>query len=398
MYPSLPKENVIMEVKRRIDSEDFITNCNKEALKQLAVLSVQFMSFKVDDSYYRQNDGLFIGSPASPAFAELFIQRIEEVSVYNMVYAPRIWLRKVDDTIVISHHNVEDMLKELNQINKKIKFTVEKMNDGMLPFLDCCLSIDGNKIKTKVYRKKTHTGQYNNFKSNQPLSVKKSTIKTLVKRAKVVCNDEKDLKTELDYIQKTMELNDFPKQLVEKTIEDTLSTERRELKKNDSKGNIEMYIPFERNISEKIKRKAETFGIETRFSRNKSLKSKLNVEGHISKDQNGVVYRIDCEKECGLHYIGETGRKLETRIKEHKADSSKDMTKEKMSGISQHAIQARHTPQWNEATILKVESNCVKRKYKEAICLIKDRGKTVNKKEEVKQLSSIWEPLLIVKK
>ena len=272
------------------------------------------------------------------------------------------------------------------------------MNDGMLPFLDCCLSIDGNKIKTKVYRKKTHTGQYNNFKSNQPLSVKKSTIKTLVKRAKVVCNDEKDLKTELDYIQKTMELNDFPKQLVERTIKDTLSTERRELKKNDSKGNIEMYIPFERNISEKIKRKAETFGIETRFSRNKSLKSKLNVEGHISKDQNGVVYRIDCEKECGLHYIGETGRKLETRIKEHKADSSKDMTKEKMSGISQHAIQARHTPQWNEATILKVESNCVKRKYKEAICLIKDRGKTVNKKEEVKQLSSIWEPLLIVKK
>ena len=76
----------------------------------------------------------------------------------------------------ISHHNVEDMLKELNKINKKIKFTVEKMNDGMLPFLDCCLSIDGNKIKTKVYRKKTHTGQYNNFKSNQPLQVKKSTI------------------------------------------------------------------------------------------------------------------------------------------------------------------------------------------------------------------------------
>ena len=56
MYPSLPKEDVIIEVKRRIDSEDFITNCNREALKQLAVLSVQFMSFKVDDSYYRQND------------------------------------------------------------------------------------------------------------------------------------------------------------------------------------------------------------------------------------------------------------------------------------------------------------------------------------------------------
>ena len=47
--------------------------------------------------------------------------------------------------------------------------------------------------------------------------------------------------------------------------------------------------PFERNISENIKRKAETFGIETRFSKNKSLKSKLNVEDHTRKDQNGVV-------------------------------------------------------------------------------------------------------------
>ena len=49
-----------------------------------------------------QADGLFIGSPASPAYAELFVQRIEEHHVYQMIHAPRIWLRKVDDTFTIS--------------------------------------------------------------------------------------------------------------------------------------------------------------------------------------------------------------------------------------------------------------------------------------------------------
>ena len=234
----LPKEDVINEVKRRIDNEEFITNCNKEALKILSELSFQFMTFRIDDYYYKQNDGLFIGSPASPAFAEIYIQRLEEISIYNMVHAPKLWLRKVDDTFTITKHEVEDTLEELNAIHPQIKFTAEKYENGMLPFLDCCVLKDNNVIKTKVFRKSTHTGQYNNFKSNQPLTVKLATIKTLVRRAMVICTEERDLQNELHYIQKTMELNDFPHNLVKKTIEEMLEPKGNNKTENDQEFNI----------------------------------------------------------------------------------------------------------------------------------------------------------------
>ena len=216
MYPTLPRADVIKEVERRILDDDFKTKVNKDALIRLAKLSMSYMSFKISNNYYEQAEGLFIGSPASPCFAEIFIQRIEETSIYKMVNAPRIWLRKVDDTFTVSKYKKEETIAELNKIHGKIKFTAEEECDGTLPFLDCLIfRNDENRLGTKVYRKPTHTGQYINFQSNQPFHVKLSTIKTLTRRAKLICTDKSDFQEEINYVQKTMEMNEFPKNIVE---------------------------------------------------------------------------------------------------------------------------------------------------------------------------------------
>ena len=62
---------------------------------------------------------------------------------------------------------------------------LEKASERYLPFLDCIISLNEKReIKTKVYRKPTHTGQYTNSSSNQLLHVKLATIKDLVRRAR----------------------------------------------------------------------------------------------------------------------------------------------------------------------------------------------------------------------
>ena len=64
----------------------------------------------------------------------------------------------------------------------------ENASKENLPFLDCIISFnEKRKIITKVYGKPTHTGWLTHFSSNQPLHVKLSTIKTLVRRAKFIC-------------------------------------------------------------------------------------------------------------------------------------------------------------------------------------------------------------------
>ena len=64
--------------------------------------------------------------------------------------------------------------------------------------------------------------------------------------------------------------------------------------------------------------------------------------------KSGVVYRIPCS--CGLAYIGETKRSLETRLKKHQAACRRgEMEK---SAIAEHAWTKQHHPEWDSISIL----------------------------------------------
>ncbi|XP_066925562.1 uncharacterized protein [Clytia hemisphaerica] len=283
------------------------------------------------NKYYDQADGLFIGSPASPSYAELFVQRIEEHHVYQMIHAPRIWLRKVDDTFTISRHAINDTLSELNAINTAVTFTAEEETNGEIPFLDCVVARStDNKLKTKVFKKKTHTGQYSNFNSNQPYHVKVSTIKTLTKRAKIVCTNEEDLHKELKYIEKTMQLNDFPNNVVKRTIKESLKpNEKKKVRDENEENMTKMYLPYEKGISEKISAKSKHYNVKLVNTKGKTLGNALKVKTNNNvetQDMSGVVYKVNC-KDCEKYYIGETGRTIETRMKEHKQGANGEQEK-----------------------------------------------------------------------
>ena len=74
-----------------------------------------------------------------------------------------------------------------------------------------CPTDDNNKkIKTTVYRKKTHTDRYLSFTSHHPVQVKRSTVTTLLKRARDVISDRHLLKKELEHLQGVMLNNEYP--------------------------------------------------------------------------------------------------------------------------------------------------------------------------------------------
>ena len=112
-------------------------------------------------------------------------------------------------------------------------------------------------------------------------------------------------------------------------------------------------------------------------------------------DQQGVVYKVKCG-DCENFYIGETGRKLRTRLREHEKDASSDKKEECISGLSKHAMESKHNIIYDSAEILHKERNFQKRKLKEAIAIKKQSMSLLNKKEEIKTLSNIWENILQV--
>ena len=83
IHPSLPKYYVLPKIKNRIKDNKFITIIDKCALTELAILSIEFMSFTIDQKYYNQKQGLFIGAPY-----KIYIERVEENHIYTVYVEP----------------------------------------------------------------------------------------------------------------------------------------------------------------------------------------------------------------------------------------------------------------------------------------------------------------------
>ena len=78
-----------------------------------------------------------------------------------------------------------------------------------------------------------------------------------------------------------------------------------------------------------------------------------------------MLHEIPCT--CGKVYIGETKRRLETRIKEHKEACMNGFTDK--SAIAEHAWDQDHPINWNEARVLDRATRATELIQKEALCI-----------------------------
>ena len=117
------------------------------------------------------------------------MQAIEERAIATYQETLTIWLvRYVDDTFTIEHqHEINTFHQHLNVQNPDIQWhTNEFGENGKIPFLDCLVIRDSNKLRTTVYRKPTHTDRLLDQSSYNPASHKATAIKTLIRRVQLV--------------------------------------------------------------------------------------------------------------------------------------------------------------------------------------------------------------------
>lgn len=65
-----------------------------------------------------------------------------------------------------------------------------------------------------------------------------------------------------------------------------------------------------------------------------------------------VIYKINCSS-CDMSYVGQTNRKLRTRISEHQRDFH--LAYDRQSVVSKHRSDSRHDYLWNDVEILDIE-------------------------------------------
>jgi predicted GIY-YIG superfamily endonuclease len=116
-----------------------------------------------------------------------------------------------------------------------------------------------------------------------------------------------------------------------------------------------VYIPYVKGVSEKFKRIGNQYNIRTVFKTEHILRSSL-VRTRPKRDPQQTahcVYSIPCE--CGRRYIGETGRPLAVRIREHRHNLKEGLLD--ISKLAQHAYEEGHRVGGDEAMVLEIESN-----------------------------------------
>ena len=121
-----------------------------------------------------------------------------------------------------------------------------------------------------------------------------------------------------------------------------------------------------RNVSESIRRVLAPLNIRTSFKPHSTLRSVLvHAKDKIPiSDRKGVVYQIHCGS-CHHTYIGQTGRTLHHRVKEHKRSLLSDTTYF-TSAVAEHAIKNHHVIDWNTAKVIDSHNNIYQRCYLES--------------------------------
>ncbi|KAL9965919.1 hypothetical protein ACROYT_G029786 [Oculina patagonica] len=124
-------------------------------------------------------------------------------------------------------------------------------------------------------------------------------------------------------------------------------------------------LPYVKGLSEQPRRCLQQQGVRAVFKSETTLRSQLvrPKDAVDSTKQDGVVYRIPCE--CGKVYIGETGRPMQDRIKEHDRDIR--LARTQTSAVAEHTNNTGHYPLWNEVKFIDRNSHWYTRRVKEAI-------------------------------
>lgn len=369
LFTNVPVQETLNIIETRLNEDTELnnrTNLPVNVIMELLKICTDLNYFELNGQIYRQDEGMAMGSPLSPVFANIFMEEFERKAVASFDFKPKVWLRYVDDTFVIWSHGerkFEDFSKHLNTQSPNIKLTVEKEKDKQLAFLDVCVARENDGLKTTVYRKATHTGRYLNYKSNHSESVKEGLAVTLFDRAKVVCSDKKSLKEEINSIRRDLRKNGYPDKVINKC------NKSRETVSNNSRSLLEkpagfITIPYVNKLSEKIRRVARKYKIKTAFKSQNTIRQHLIKTKPLNEEQasKNCVYSIPCE--CNREYIGETKRPLNVRIKEHKYNVNKGNTTN--SKLAKHAWDNNHRFKFEETKIIHREPHFFKRKFVEA--------------------------------
>ena len=208
-------------------------------------------------------------------------------------------------------------------------------------------------------------------------------VRTLLDRSDALCTEQEDRDQEVNHIKKALRQCGYPSWTFSKvqTQRSISKTTKRKPEKSTSSTRGMVCLPYVAGLSESFARIFRKHGVHTAMRPAGTLRQALvkPKDKLDTMDIPNCVYRIPCMS-CPKAYVGESGRKLGVRIKEHqkevedtlqvaytRAQRLASISEVHKSAIADHTAQENHLIDWDSAKILDREEHRPTRWIKEAI-------------------------------
>ncbi|XP_053692022.1 uncharacterized protein LOC128740504 [Sabethes cyaneus] len=354
LFPSVPVEDALKSLRAHLERKQVPSN-HIAAYLSVAQLCMKQNLFMFRGKFYKQNFGLSMGSKLSPLLAEVFMSDFETEVQKDKMF-PRVWKRYVDDVFaLVKERYLPQTLNLLNSKHDSIRFTVEKEQDGTLPFLDLRISIKEDKtLKFGIYRKPTSTDRFITSDSNHFGAQKQAAFHSMAHRLFNIPLEEEEFNAEREKIHKIAGQNGYDSNFVNKILR---KHERKRHRQNattlqpDSDEKVRISLPFYPIITNSIKNILHQHGFATAFKSSCTLREMLcNLKDKIPLEEQSGIYQIPCQ-DCPAIYIGQTRRKFKIRLREHR--KAVEHSRSCDSSVAAHSEELRHKINWESAKLFK---------------------------------------------
>ena len=388
LFTKVPVDDVLDFLRRKLPSSDIDLGMPLDNFIELVKLCVKSNAFSFGSNYYIQRFGMSMGSPLSPILSNIYMEYFESELLPNIAPQGLIWFRYVDDIFSFwpsNFTNFDNFFNALNNMVPSIKFKVEWEKDDFLPFLDVKVMKKDYSQSFSVYRKPTHCDLYIHYFSYHNSSTKHSVISSMFLRAFRICSPQ-HLDNEVSYIWKTFLSLKYPDWFIKKSYFKARQSYFKPKPPPSIKKSF-VSVPYISELNN-IVTLNRNLDVQIAFKYTSTLKSMLVKNKNVEPTTAGV-YKIPC-RDCDNVYIGETGRDLDTRIKEHKYAFRSGNTN---NAIFLHASENNHVINWNNSNMLYKCRDFKKRRIVESICI--DKYKNFNICEGHFKLDQVMRELVV---
>ena len=387
-----------------------IKGLSKNEFRNLLELATKESLFVFDGIYYKQTDGVAMGSPLGPTLANIFLCHYEEtwISECPLQFKPKYYQKYVDDIFLLFEDSsqVNKFDKYMNSRHKNMKFTKEIETDNSLPFLDIHIERKANAFETSIYRKPTFSGVYLNFSSYVPETYKKGLVNCLLFRIYNLCSSWSLIHEEIKNVKKILIRNKYPLNFIDICIKKFLDKclvekpTEEEKSQTSAKDEFTISLPFLGNQSNVIKKKLSKlfseFYLEAKFKivfkSGTKIRDLFNFKDSIpSHVRSHVVYKFKCSS-CNATYVGKTKRHHKIRMCEHLGVSWRTGAPTKFNtktttAIRDHIRETEHQNTFENFEILSLGKNNLECLIKEKILIQKLAPPLINKQIQNFKLS-----------